>query len=90
MAPLTSALWDHFRWKLYEHTQGGSREVDALISVVRKYLTPTPTSTNIERLFSYAGRVLEDKRARLSPEKLDQIIFLWENIILSIFELDWD
>ena len=45
MAPLTSALWDHFRWKLYEHTQGGSREVDALISVVRKYLTPTPTSS---------------------------------------------
>ena len=67
-----------------------SRVVDALLAVVRRYLTPAPTSTNIERLFSYGGMVLEDRRASMNPDKVDKILFLRENIVLTNFQLDWD
>ena len=65
---------------MYEQTIGGCRVVDALLT----------TSTNVERLFSYAGMVLEDRRARLNSDKLNQIVFLRENIVLANFQLDWD
>ena len=36
---------------------GPKYEVAALLSVVRKFLTPPSTSTNVERLFSYCGQI---------------------------------
>ena len=40
-----------------------------------RHLTPPPSSTNVERLFSYGGFVATDHRSSLSGEKLDQILF---------------
>ena len=61
----------------------------AVCSVARKYLTPPPSSVNVERLFSSAGQVMDEKRARLKPENLDKILFLRENSIVNNFRLDW-
>jgi hypothetical protein len=57
--------------------------------VVRKYLTPPSTSTNVERLFSYCGMIATKKRAGLAPYRLEQIIFLRENIAMLNFKLNF-
>ena len=54
-----------------------------------RFLTPPPTSTNVERLFSYGGMVARDRRASLQPERLDRILFLRENIVMLNFKLEW-
>ena len=61
----------------------------ALLKVVRQHLTPPPSSTNVERLFSYGGLVATDHRSSLSAEKLDQILFLRENALVANFDLGW-
>ena len=61
----------------------------ALLRVVRRHLTPPPSSTNIERLFSYAGLLLSKKRGRILPERVDQILFLRENLFLLALKLEW-
>ena len=62
----------------------------ALLRVVRRHLTPAPTSTNIERLFSYSGMVLDSRRAAMDPENLDRIMFIRENLFLLNFKIEWD
>jgi hypothetical protein len=57
--------------------------------VVRTHLTPPPTSTNVERLFSYAGMVAEDHRASLLPETVNMILFCRENALLCNFKLEF-
>lgn len=57
---------------------------------LRKFLTPPPTSTDVERLFSVAGLIASDNRSRLSPETLEKLLFCRENILAFNFELDWD
>jgi len=54
------------------------------------HLTPPPSSTNVERLFSYGGLVATDHRSSLSGEKLDQILFLRENALMANFDLGWN
>ena len=61
----------------------------SFLCVVRRQLTPPPSSTNVERLFSYGGLVATDHRASLSGEKLDQILFLRENALMANFDLGW-
>ena len=61
----------------------------SLCNIARKYLTPPPSSINVERLFSSAGQVMDEKRANLKPENLDKIIFLRENSITKNFKFDW-
>ena len=46
----------------------------------KKYLTPPPTSTDVERLFSTAGDILLNKRNRLVPEYLEKFLFCQENL----------
>ena len=58
-------------------------------ALVRRHLTPPPSSTNVERLFSYGSLVATDHRASLSGEKLDQILFLRENALMENFNLGW-
>ena len=36
------------------------------------YLTPPPTSVDVERLFSIAAQIASDKRNRLNPEKAEK------------------
>ena len=64
----------------------------ALLQVVRRHLTPPPSSTNVERLFSIGGLTLTatDHRAALAGEKLDQILFLRENALMANFKLGWE
>ena len=47
---------------------------------VRRYLAIPATSSPSERLFSKAGQVSTPARAQLKPEKVDQLVFLAENL----------
>ena len=77
-------------WHQYEQTSNPNDKIaKALLKVVRRHLTPPPSSTNVERLFSYGGLVATDHRASLSGEKLDQILFLRENALMANFNLGW-
>ena len=76
-------------WCKYEQSAQGCRVKAALLCVVRKYLTPPSTSTNVERLFSYCGMIATKKRAGLKPFRLEQIIFLRENIAMLNFKLNF-
>ena len=78
-------------WKKYEEETGLSDSVrKALLQVVRRHLTPPPSSTNVERLFSIGGLTATDHRAALAGEKLDQILFLRENALMANFKLGWE
>ena len=77
-------------WHQYEQTSNPNDKIaKALLKVVRRHLTPPPSSTNVERLFSYEGLVATDHRSSLSGEKLDQILFLRENALMANFNLGW-
>ena len=77
-------------WKHFEETSKANEKiVKALLNVVRQHLTPPPSSTNVERLFSYGGLVATDHRSTLSGEKLDQILFVRENALMANFDLGW-
>jgi hypothetical protein len=60
-----------------------------MLQVVRRHLTPPPSSTNVERLFSYAGLATEDHRASLAGERVDAMLFLRENLLMANFSLEW-
>ena len=77
--------WKHFE----EMSEANNKIVKALLKVVRRHLTPPPSSTNVEKLFSYGGLVATDHRSSLSGEKLDQILFLRENALMANFDLGW-
>ena len=76
-------------WSKYQDKADGSVIKLSLCKLAKLYLTPPPTSTNCERLFSIAGQVMDEKRATLLPERLDKILFLRENIRSANFNLDW-
>ena len=78
-------FWEHFE----ETSKANDKIAKALLKVVRRHLTPPPSSTNVERLFSYGGLVATDHRSTLSGEKLDQILFLRENALMANFDLSW-
>ena len=75
-------------WKQFEEmSKANNKIVKALLKVVRRHLTPPPSSTNVEKLFSYGGLVATDHRSSISGEKLDQILFLRENALKANFDL---
>ena len=76
-------------WAKYEEKAQGSLISMALCRLAKKFLTPPPTSTNSERLFSVAGQVMDEKRARTLPDSLDKILFIRENIVTCNFSIDW-
>jgi len=61
----------------------------ALLAVVRRYLAAPATSTAVERLFSVAGLILEDRRNKLSPGTLDRLLFVRESLLLGTSKLEW-
>ena len=80
-------------WKKYEEETGLSDSVrKALLQVVRRHLTPPPSSTSVERLFSIGGLTVTatNRRAALALEKLDQILFLRKNALMANFKLGWE
>ena len=60
----------------------------ALLTIVKKYRTPPATSTSVERLFSAAGLIMEAKRNRLCPDKLNQLLFVREGFLLGVIKLE--
>ena len=74
-------------WDKYEKGADSNSVKVALAQVARKYLTPPPTSTDVERLFSVAGNILTAERNRLLPESVDKLLFLKENIANLNFQL---
>lgn len=50
-----------------------------LAVVARKYLAVPATSVLSERQFSAAGRLVSKLRSRLDPERVETLIFLYEN-----------
>ena len=61
-------------WKCHEE------QYPVLKILARKYLSMQSTSVPSERLFSTAGQVISERRARLIPAKAEQILFLNKNI----------
>ena len=55
----------------------------------RRFLTPAATSVDVERLFSECANVLDAKRNRTKPERVDQQMFLRKNMYLLGFSLVW-
>nr|KAI8768910.1 zinc finger BED domain-containing protein 4-like [Biomphalaria glabrata] len=50
-----------------------------LAKVAQIYLAPPPTSVPSERLFSVAGRIINDYRTKLIPDNAEKLIFLKYN-----------
>ena len=46
--------------------------------LAESYLTPHPTTTDVERLFSTAGDIITNERNKLNPA--EKILFLRENL----------
>ena len=75
-------------WRKYEEGAKDNRVKKALCNLARVWLTPPPTSTQTERLFSVAGNIV-DGRPRLLPETLEKLLFLRENLIMQNIGLNW-
>jgi hypothetical protein len=65
-----SLLW----WKHNQH------RFPLLAEAARHWLCVPATSAPVERLFSIAGRVIEERRSRLDPSIVDDIVFLHESL----------
>ena len=52
-------------------------------------MTPAATSVDVERLFSECANVLDAKRSRTSPERVDHQMFLRKNVYFLGWVLDW-
>ena len=76
-------------WKSYEEKAGNCKVKAAFLTVVKRLLTPPATSTNVERLFSYAGLISDARQKNLLPERLERILFLRENLYMLSFKLEW-
>ena len=76
-------------WDNYEKLSENSMLRLSLCELAKKYLTPHPTSTNCERLFSVAGQIVDNRRASMLPENLEKILFLRESMLATNFSLDW-
>ena len=67
------------RSSLYIHAdKAWSKE---MCNLAKKFLTPTPTSADVERLFSTCAEILNKRRNRLSPHNAEMLLFCHENIV---------
>ena len=72
--PLIPRTSDMLAW--WEQNKG---RFPLLASVARTYPGPPASSVNSERLFSTAGKVITEHRARLLPDNAERLIFLKYN-----------
>lgn len=68
----------------------GTISLNLCVQYLSRFLTPPPTSTDVERLFSRAGNAMPAKRSQLNPHRLDRILFIRENILALNFGLEWE
>ena len=64
-------------WK--QKKESGNKIWVALSELASFYLTPPPSSTECERLFSTAGDILIPSRSCLEPAIAEKLLFLREN-----------
>lgn len=64
-------------WKYHSNT------MPLLSKLASKYLSVPATSVPAERLFSKAAIITNNRRNRLAPKKLDELLFISENADLS-------
>ena len=57
-----------------------------LADIAKQYLTPPPTSVDVERLFSIAGLILSAKKNILLPHNAEMLFFCRENLPKVNFE----
>ena len=57
-----------------------------LASLARKYLSAPSGSVALERLFSTAADIADEKRNRLATEKVEMLLFLKKNLQLLNFD----
>lgn len=76
-------------WERQE-SQNKNKTIQAMCQLALQFLTPPPTSTDVERLFSIASLIADNKRASLLPTNLEKMLFLRENIMVFNFDLAWD
>ena len=74
-------FWEKFQKKDGKYSR-------ALARLAKKYLTPPPTSTCVERLFSTASNIIDD-RPRLLPDNLEKLLFLRENLTKKNIDIDY-
>ena len=67
-----------FFWK---NMAQGDKYEKAFSEVAKKWLTPPPSSVDVERLFSTARNVTPDKRKSMLPLTVKQCVFLRENLV---------
>ena len=60
----------------------------ALADCAVKYLTPTVSTVNVERLFSTAGDIVTDERNRLKTENASKILLTRESLPIINFRYD--
>ena len=76
-------------WERQE-SQNKNKTIQAMCQLALQFLTPPPTSTDVERLFSIASLIADNKRASLLPTNLEKMFLLRENIMVFKFDLSWD
>ena len=62
------------RWKLE------CNRMPLLSVAARKYLCICATSVTSERVFSIGGQLVNSRRSRLNPDKVNSLIFLAKNL----------
>ena len=56
-------------------------KVNKLVFLLAEYyITPHPTTTDVERLFSTARDIITNERSKLNPGTAEKILFLRENL----------
>ena len=77
-------------WRTYESKAVGdnNKAKKALAKLARKVLTPPPTSTDVERLFSTAANILTEKRNRLLPQNVEKLLFLKANMEIFNYQFE--
>ena len=65
-------------WK--EKESSSNSVIRAMTKMAEIYLTPPPTTTDMERLFSTAGDIITNERNRLLPATAERLLFLRENL----------
>ena len=57
-----------------------------LARLAKQYLTPPPTSVDVERLFSHARQILSQRRSNVMPKNVEKILFCCENLPVINFK----
>lgn len=66
--------------ELLEFWKGKEKKYPKLAKLPRKILAIPATSASSERNFSAAGYVMQERRTRLKPESMDNLLFLHDNL----------